>query len=558
MAKMNEYPSVDDQQAFTPAQKAAFLGSAMCIATGSKTQNGAKVTANIPLTDITPVVPTKLSDLTDDITVDTYNSTSEAPISGKGVASALANFGGFIVTTIENGKPKVDGTPDQKKIYLTPTGESGTENAYDEWICTDATVPTWEKVGVTRVDLSQYYTKTEADSAFVSKTGYVATENNYTTTEKTKLGDIESGAEVNKINSISIGNTTILPDANKNVNINIANGGLELRNGNLEIQTGTGGLYVDSTGLDIHCTSPLKNVSGDNPGVELKYDDTFTIIDYGNPQEPDEKLAVKNPVPDTDDASNGDVLTYDGATDEIVWAAPASGLPDPTGVTNGYVLTVNNGAASWAAPGGGGGGNPYTKTTLAAQDATSNGHQTSYGTDFYDQSISINNNSYTIVSNVAYATVENPSYDEEYDDEEDRYRHEVVSVENFTINLVQTDFPMAVVEFTLDEKAAVVNIHVNNGVNPLSRMYSTPYVNSLMPDGIDSNGKATLSFDTGTIQAGTNYYYIKGIYSYQLSKNKPSLVTEENADVYTKVQIKIFGDAFTVLTNTYNADIPAS
>jgi len=59
MAKMNEYPSVDDQQAFTPAQKAAFLGSAMCIATGSIDQNPstAKVTANIPLTDIVPEVP---------------------------------------------------------------------------------------------------------------------------------------------------------------------------------------------------------------------------------------------------------------------------------------------------------------------------------------------------------------------------------------------------------------------------------------------------------------------------------------------------------------------
>ena len=323
---MNEYPSVDDQQAFTPAQKAAFLGSAMCIATGSKTQNGAKVTANIPLTDITPVVPTKLSDLTDDITVDTYNSTSEAPISGKGVASALANFGGFIVTTIENGKPKVDGTPDQKKIYLTPTGESGTENAYDEWICTDATVPTWEKVGVTRVDLSQYYTKSEADSAFVSKTGYVATENNYTTTEKTKLDGIETGAEVNTINSISIDNTELEPDGNKNVNIGFSGSWLTTdENNNIYVSPsyggGTGGLNCNSDydlsvavdkstigiyhteGGTLHVICDNDTIYDTNSGIGVLYDTDTITTKNGN------GLEVANPVPSTDNINNGYLLT---------------------------------------------------------------------------------------------------------------------------------------------------------------------------------------------------------------------------------------------------------
>lgn len=100
MSKMSEYSSVET---FSAAEKEAFLGSAMCIATGSKTSGGAKVTANIPLGDIQPTVPTKLSDLIDDITVDTYNETSEYPISGKGVAAALANFGGFQVATLTSG-----------------------------------------------------------------------------------------------------------------------------------------------------------------------------------------------------------------------------------------------------------------------------------------------------------------------------------------------------------------------------------------------------------------------------------------------------------------------
>lgn len=45
--------------------------------------------------------------------------------------------------------------------------------------------------------------------------------NDYTTAEKTKLSNIEAGAEVNTIESISLNNTPITPDANKNVNIAI-------------------------------------------------------------------------------------------------------------------------------------------------------------------------------------------------------------------------------------------------------------------------------------------------------------------------------------------------
>jgi len=241
------------------------------------------------------------------------------------------------------------------------------------------------------------------------------------------------------------------------------------------------------------------------------------------------EIAVANPVP-TPAAAHADVgkvLTVQQASDpddsdEIVWA-PSQG--------------------------GGGGGNPYTKTTLAASDATINGHHPSGGGDFYDQTISINNNSYTLVSNVAYGMVE---------DYRGELTHDVVSVENFTINLAQTDFPLAVVEFTLGEKAAVVNIHVNNGSDPLTRMYSTPYVNALLPANVDDEtGKAELDFENN-IQHASNYYYINGIYSSQLSQNRPSLVTPEYADEQTKVQIRIFGDTFTVLTSTYNDTIPSS
>ena len=48
-----------------------------------------------------------------------------------------------------------------------------------------------------KVDLNKFYTKTQADAAFVSNSGYVATDNNYTTEEKTKLDGIEPGAQAN-------------------------------------------------------------------------------------------------------------------------------------------------------------------------------------------------------------------------------------------------------------------------------------------------------------------------------------------------------------------------
>lgn len=55
MSKLNEYPSVNNTEEFTPEQKAAFLGSANVISTGIK--GGSTVTANIPFTEIAVANP---------------------------------------------------------------------------------------------------------------------------------------------------------------------------------------------------------------------------------------------------------------------------------------------------------------------------------------------------------------------------------------------------------------------------------------------------------------------------------------------------------------------
>lgn len=56
------------------------------------------------------------------------------------------------------------------------------------------------------------------DSDFVSDANYVHTDNNYTTTEKNKLGNVEAGAEVNVINDVKVNNVSVVV-SNKSVNI---------------------------------------------------------------------------------------------------------------------------------------------------------------------------------------------------------------------------------------------------------------------------------------------------------------------------------------------------
>lgn len=96
-----------------------------------------------------------------------------------------------------------------------------------------------------KADKSTTYTKTEVDTALGSKqdtisdlstirsgaalgatavqpeTGKGLSTNDYTDAEKTKLAGIAEGAEVNKIESIKVNNTTINPDANKVINITV-------------------------------------------------------------------------------------------------------------------------------------------------------------------------------------------------------------------------------------------------------------------------------------------------------------------------------------------------
>ena len=79
----------------------------------------------------------------------------------------FAKFGGFVTansaSTDPSGHPDVD-EPDVKKIYLIE--DEGTPDKYIEWIYSvDGSTSSWECIGDTSIDLSDYYTKSETSGA---------------------------------------------------------------------------------------------------------------------------------------------------------------------------------------------------------------------------------------------------------------------------------------------------------------------------------------------------------------------------------------------------------
>jgi hypothetical protein len=76
----------------------------------------------------------------------------------------FANFGGFVTAnSAEGGYPDV-AEPDVKKIYLIEN--VGTPDKYIEWIYSiDGSTSSWECIGDTSIDLSDYYTKSETSGA---------------------------------------------------------------------------------------------------------------------------------------------------------------------------------------------------------------------------------------------------------------------------------------------------------------------------------------------------------------------------------------------------------
>lgn len=66
-----------------------------------------------------------------------------------------------------------------------------------------------------------YNDLTDVPQNLVQDANYIHTDNNFTTALKTKLDNLKSDGEANKINSVSVNNTALIPDATKNINIDL-------------------------------------------------------------------------------------------------------------------------------------------------------------------------------------------------------------------------------------------------------------------------------------------------------------------------------------------------
>ena len=131
-------------------------------------------------------------------TQSTSESTAATSLAVKTVRDMISSATGVDIQVV-NSLPTTNIS--QHTIYLVPKQTAGTNNVYDEYVNTDGTSAGWELIGDTTVDLSNYYTKTEADNLLGNKvdkvTGKGLSTNDYTTNEQTKLASIAAGAEVN-------------------------------------------------------------------------------------------------------------------------------------------------------------------------------------------------------------------------------------------------------------------------------------------------------------------------------------------------------------------------
>lgn len=109
---------------------------------------------------------------------------------------------------------------------VLPDGTQETpNNKGDVWLLTTDGLPYWWDGDVWRRFGVDAYTKAETDTLLDGKvdkeTGKGLSKNDFTDVLKNKLDGIEVGAEVNTIESVSVNNSPLTPDANKNVNVTV-------------------------------------------------------------------------------------------------------------------------------------------------------------------------------------------------------------------------------------------------------------------------------------------------------------------------------------------------
>lgn len=190
-------------------------------------------------------------------------------------------------------------TGEANKIYLVPSTEGQPQNGYDEYIYVNES---WEKIGSTDIDLSQYATKEYVNQQISTAVTGLATEEFVTSSISSATQDMATNASVSAqltqaLQSYVTSETFTSALAGKQdtlvsgTNIKTINGQSILGEGNIEIQGGGTGTLQPAT--DTTLGGILATDSGENPDVSAYVD-----------VEEDGKAFVK--IPSVDETSTAD------------------------------------------------------------------------------------------------------------------------------------------------------------------------------------------------------------------------------------------------------------
>lgn len=190
-------------------------------------------------------------------------------------------------------------TGEANKIYLIPSTEGQPQNGYDEYIYVNES---WEKIGSTDIDLSQYATKEYVNQQISTAVTGLATEEFVTSSISSATQDMATNASVSAqltqaLQSYVTSETFTSALAGKQdtlvsgTNIKTINGQSILGEGNIEIQGGGTGTLQPAT--DTTLGGILATDSGENPDVSAYVD-----------VEEDGKAFVK--IPSVDETSTAD------------------------------------------------------------------------------------------------------------------------------------------------------------------------------------------------------------------------------------------------------------
>ena len=190
-------------------------------------------------------------------------------------------------------------TGEANKIYLIPSTEGQPQNGYDEYIYVNES---WEKIGSTDIDLSQYSTKEYVNQQISTAVTGLATEEFVTSSISSATQDMATNASVSAqltqaLQSYVTSETFTSALAGKQdtlvsgTNIKTINGQSILGEGNIEIQGGGTGTLQPAT--DTTLGGILATESGENPDVSAYVD-----------VEEDGKAFVK--IPSVDETSTAD------------------------------------------------------------------------------------------------------------------------------------------------------------------------------------------------------------------------------------------------------------